>query len=534
MPLLWVLSNPKDRLIAFTPGKSLREVLDTTDLRVRTGCRGSGACGLCRIQVLAGRVPGPTKNETLLLSEKELQDGVRLACQVIGADDLRIRILRPAPRPNWRKLNPGEIPDWTSLHRSLEKAAEPDDPAYGLAIDLGTTTVSLSLWDISRNQRLSAVSGLNWQSRYGSDVMTRLQAASQSKESAREISQTVKDCLAEGLLEVCSSEGYDPWKIRTIAIVGNTAMTALLAEKGLDLLSQPRYWTRSIDCRPESTKNWFETVNLRAEVSVNLHQPLAGFIGSDLLAGVLSTRLTETAAGLLIDFGTNSEIALWDGTCLWVTSAAGGPAFEGSGMKCGMPAGPGAIYKIEQNEGMGLAAQVIGDENAQGFCGSGLVDLIAYLTKTGKVDKKGRITAELPERRFVLSVDNPGLFLDGGDIDLFQRAKAAIGAGVRFLLKSARMSAESLQRISICGSFGNYLNIRNAQEIGLLPFISPERVELCGNAALRGCEFLLLSNGKGDGLQRLREKSKIINLSQVPEFEDLFLESLFLQPMAGN
>jgi uncharacterized 2Fe-2S/4Fe-4S cluster protein (DUF4445 family) len=532
MPFLSVLSNPKDRLIAFMPGSSLQEVLDTTDLRVRTGCRGSGACGLCRVQILAGTACGPTKNELLLLSEKDLLQGVRLACQVTATEDLRIRILRPATRSNWRKLNLGEIPDRTSQPQTFGKTLEPDAPAFGVAVDLGTTTISLSLWDFSGGRCLSRISGRNGQSRYGSDVMTRLSAACRSKKSAGEISQTVRNCIAEGLLEMCSSQGTDPRKIRTMAIVGNTAMLSLLTEKGLDLLIRPHYWTKSIDCRPGNTENWFEAGELTAKISVRLHQPLAGFVGSDLLAGVLSTRLTETAAGsLLIDFGTNSEIALWDGTRLWVTSAAGGPAFEGSGMRCGMPAGPGSIYRIDQNDGSGLTTQVIGHEEAQGLCGSGLVDLIAYLTRTGKIDKKGRFTGDPPEKRFVLSKDNPDLFLDGGDIDRFQRAKAAIGAGVRFLLKSARMDTGALKRICICGSFGSYLNVLNAQQVGLLPSISLERVEFWGNAALRGCEFLLLSSEKGDDLQPLREKSRMINLSQVPEFEDLFLESLFLQPM---
>jgi uncharacterized 2Fe-2S/4Fe-4S cluster protein (DUF4445 family) len=532
MPFLSIFSEGKDRLIAFGPGKSVREVLDPSDLRVRTGCRGSGACGLCRIQILAGKVDEPTKNELIYLSGPELREGIRLACQVTAEEDLRIRVLSPALHSNWRKLSLDETPGEPSLLRAIENPPDGEETAYGVAIDLGTTTISMTLWDVSRGKRLSGFFGLNQQERYGSDVMTRLFAACGTKKSSKELSQSIKDCIAEGLLEMCSSEGYDPRRIKHVAIVGNTAMLSLISEKGSDLLIQPEYWTRRIDCRPRETKDWFEGGNIGPEAAVSLHQPLAGFIGSDLLAGVLGTRLTEKAAGsLLIDFGTNSEIALWDGNCLWVTSASGGPAFEGCGIRCGTPAGTGAIYKVESYGGSGLALQVIGGGEAQGICGSGMVDLMAYLTRTGKVDKKGRFTAELPDGRFLLSWDNPKLFWDSGNIDLFQRAKAAIGTGVRVLLRSARMRVEALQRLCVCGSFGRYLDILNAQEIGLLPSVPLERVELCGNAALKGCELLLRSPAKSDPLETLREKSRLVNLSQVPEFEDLFLESLFLRPM---
>ncbi|MGC1404601.1 MAG: ASKHA domain-containing protein [Thermodesulfobacteriota bacterium] len=538
MPRLSVISGEEQRFITFEPGPTLRDILDTTDLRVRSGCRGSGVCGLCRVQIETGGhgqtgadLPWceavETPGEHLMLSVDELRNGLRLACQVIPQGDMRIKIVNPAPRSTWRKLGPLE-------QAVLKKGTR---GPYGVAVDLGTTTVSLSLWDFRHNQRLSGRFGLNQQLQHGSDVLTRLVAAGESTERAGELSRLAKDSIEEAILDICSREGYDLREIREIAVVGNTPMLAILAEKGYDLLLHPEYWAMKIDCRSEDTKGWFEAGGLHTGVKVEIVQPLAGFVGSDLLAGVLSTGLTEQGAGsLLIDFGTNSEIALWDGKTLWVTSAAGGPAFEGSGISCGMPAESGAVYRIDQQDHHGRSrwiTQVIDEGQAKGLCGSGIIDLVAHLVRTGKLDRKGRLATELRDKGFVLE-ECPGISLDSRDVDLFQRAKAAIGTGVQVLLDRARWPMEDLRRICICGTFGQYLNIQHAGEIGLLPSTSSQRVELCGNSALEGCELLLSLPERKERLDALRRKCRLVNLSQAPEFEDLFLENLFLQPMKGN
>ncbi len=225
MPRLSVISGEEQRFISFEPGPTLRDILDTTDLRVRSGCRGSGVCGLCRVQIETGgaaagqtgtglpwREAVETPGERLMLSEDELRNGLRLACQVIPQEDMRIRIVNPAPRSTWRKLSP--------LAAFLKKGT---GGPYGVAVDLGTTTISLSLWDFTHNQRLSGRFGLNQQLRHGSDVLTRLVAACESKERAGEISRLAKDSIEEAILDICSREGYDLREIRQIAVVGNTA-----------------------------------------------------------------------------------------------------------------------------------------------------------------------------------------------------------------------------------------------------------------------------------------------------------------------
>jgi uncharacterized 2Fe-2S/4Fe-4S cluster protein (DUF4445 family) len=187
---------------------------------------------------------------------------------------------------------------------------------------------------------------LNPQSYFGTDVLTRLMNASESPDRMQEIGRLVRDAIGGALRDIWFEGGWNGQEIGRIMIVGNSAMLALLAERNAHLLLQPESWIRAIDCQPENTDSWRRSWGCDANAIIEVIQPLAGFVGSDLLAGVLAIKLTQgTAGSLLVDFGTNSEIALWDGRQLWVTSAAGGPAFEGWGISCGMPAEPGAIYR---------------------------------------------------------------------------------------------------------------------------------------------------------------------------------------------
>lgn len=536
MPLLKVTCEGRQRTLSFQPDQTLREILDTTDMRVRSGCRGNGCCGLCLVQVEEGTVNEPTENERLELSQEQLDEGIRLACQVVPLHDLRISIVNPAPTSNWKSIGANEYFHPLAARPMVNTSRHGFRHSKGLAIDLGTTHISVTLWDMECGKRETGRSGLNQQLLFGADVMTRIVAATESPERAGAISQLAVDSIGQALFDICSREGFNPAEINHVSIVGNTPELALLCARNYDMLLQPKFWASEIDCQPGSTRPWSIEWGIDPDAVVDVIAPLAGFVGSDLLAGVLATSMTaHHDARLLIDFGTNSEIALWDGSTLWVTSAAGGPAFEGSGLSCGMPAEPGAIYQIEQNEfSQDFIFRVLSGANPIGLCGSGLVDLIACLIRTGGLDRKGKLTGETSGDGISLLEGSRGIVLTNRDIDIFQRAKAAIGAGIRFLLKSAGMTAKNLQRVYVCGAFGRFMNVRNAQEIGLLPGVASDLIELCGNTALAGCEMLLVSPDQSHGLESIRKRTHVINMSNHSEFEELFFESLYLKPMGTD
>ena len=533
MPVVNVIGLNNNLSISYQPGISLREILDLTEFRVRSACRGTGGCGLCRVLIENGSVNEPTQQETIYLSKELIDKGVRLACQVFPSKDIRIQLENPAPKSNWRSIALKDLyhsPVKISQYLDQKK---PSSQLMGFAIDLGTTHISLTLWDLVEKKRLTGRTGLNLQYIFGADVMTRVMAATQSPQQAEEISKLAYDSIRQGIYDICSREGYDSLKIKSICIVGNTPEITLLTKHNYELLIQPKYWTSQIDFGQVDTQKCCETFNISKDAEIHICNPLAGFVGSDLLGGVISTDMTShSKPGLLIDFGTNTEIALWDGSDLWATSAAGGPAFEGCGMTSGMSAEPGAIFQIKNKSDMHhFEYQVISNKEPEGICGSGFVDLIAQLLKADLINTKGKFKSEKMQNGFAFLKDFQNIIITSNDIDLFQRAKAAIGTGIQCLLASSGIQLNQLETIFICGVFGRFLNIGNAKTLGLLPDLHEDRFQLCGNTALAGCELLLVYPEMRPKIQKLRDKAHIINMSSYSAFESLFLENLFLCPM---
>jgi uncharacterized 2Fe-2S/4Fe-4S cluster protein (DUF4445 family) len=537
VPILELRDMGKTLIIPFTPGLSVRDILDTTSTRVRSGCNGNGACGLCKVRIEAGYVHEPTAKEHYFIGEPQCRRGVRLACQVVPDRDLTIEILSLARKSLWRSLLAEDIfhiREDVRISGITGSDATHDGDVYGIAVDIGTTQISLSLLSLGKGCRLAARCGPNPQGDIGADVMTRLVAASGSRARAGEMSARVVRAIGEGIHDIASREGIDLGLVTSLALEGNTAMLALLTERNYELLVRPETWVRTIDCTPENTGAWKTMWGVPDTTTVEVLPPAGGFVGSDLPAGVLATGLAERGKpGLLIDFGTNTEIGLWDGRTLLVTSAAGGPAFEGSGIRCGLPAEPGAICRVRFAGGI-TEYQTIAGEKARGLCGTGIIDLIAGLVRSQILTEKGRFASGYAETGFVLSAGDPALVLEKKDVDLFQRAKAAVGTGIQILTDEAGIGFQDLDRVFVGGTFGKALDVVNAMEIGLLPPLPPDRIELCGNTALAGCELALLSTPAFRRLRWIGEQTRVINLVGHRHFDDIYLENLYLRPLEGR
>ena len=467
--------------------------------------------------------------------QQSLSERTRSAAKVNCRCDVRITGGNRVPVSNWICLPEAECDRAEGLF-SATSSILPDGHPYGVAVDLGTTRIRVSLWDVLKRLRLAGREGLNPQASFGTDVLTRLAVAADSQARALELGWLARCAIREALFDIGTETGHSLSDIGQVVIAGNTAMLALLAEKNQGQLLQPKFWTRAIDCEPAETSTWAAAWGVAPNACVEVLPSVAGFVGSDFLAAALATGLIDGPAGsLLIDFGTNSEIGLWDGTVLWATAAAGGPAFEGSGISCGLSAEPGAIFKVAPADSSPLfQCEVIGGGAASGLCGSGLVDIIANLLKTGKLTSKGLFTKDVGSEGVLIARGRQDVVLTKRDIDVLQRAKAAISAGTVCLLEKAGLHAGNLQRICVCGAFGSFLNIAHAQEIGLLPEISPLRVEMHGQAALTGCELLLLSGNRTAMLEPLRKRARIFNLAQTSNFEKHFIDGLCFQPMSAQ
>lgn len=533
MPILIITTNSKVYKIHFNPGPTVREIIDSSNIRVRSSCGGTGSCGLCSIQMLNGASKDHTAAELNKLTVKEREQGARLACQCRPTRDLIIVIDNPAVSSSWRSLSAYEhSPTFDRLQPIPSSDCKGN--FYGVAVDLGTTQIRVSLWDLHTGKVLAGRSGLNPQSVFGADVLSRMVRAAESREHSQEMGRLATGAIAEALQDIGSKEAIDTKDVAKMVLVGNTPMISLLTGKNHKLLIKPDYWTKEVDCAPEDLVSLALSLGFREETHIEIVRPMAGFVGSDLLAGIIATQLVQGPAGsLLIDFGTNSEIALWDGEKLWITSAAGGPAFEGSGISYGMPAEPGAVYRIAPRQEGSYPVEVIGGGAARGICGSGLVDIIACLLSSGQLKKNGRFTLDIGEQGFPVLPGEEGVYLKKGDVDLFQRAKGGIAAGTKCLMKRAALKIKELQRVCVCGAFGTFLNIENAQAIGLLPAIPARQLELCGNTALTGCERLLFSSAQ-KVVQSLKQKAELVNMAGDMDFEQQFIENLFLQPMQAE
>ena len=431
VPKLTILTNESVREVPFAPESSVRQVLDAAGLWVRSGCRGDGACGLCLVQVEAGHAPGPTRSERLLLSPETLARQTRLACQLRPHEDLTIRIVGTVPSFDWRDLPPEFL---TCAPAHLDSVGDVRSPqaVHGVAVDLGTTHLSLTLWDLPRGARLCGRVGLNPQSYFGVDVVTRLMAAAESPDTvpdrpdrldrrARCPDQHVCGCVDQ------SGRRDPPCRRRQHAHAG-----ALDRGRSPDL-SAPDAWTHPVACPLQEPSTWTSLLGIHPRARVDVVAPLAGFVGSDLIAGVLATDLTARPGSLLIDFGTNSEVALWDGQPALGHVRRGGTGLRG---RTGPVRHAGRARRHPPDRHRAGCRRIAlprdrWGRTCRGLCGSGLVDLIAYLRRTGDVDSHRPIRGRPSQESIELPGTGPSLRLSRVDVDMFQRAKAAVGAGVR-------------------------------------------------------------------------------------------------------
>ena len=489
---------PLGRTLSVSRNTPLREVL--FEAGVEFPCGGRGRCRGCRVRVLAGDLP-VTDDDRQLLSSAELAAGWRLACRAEAREDLKL-----------------ELAQWEARILADDRTFEfIPTTGLGIAIDLGTTTIVGQLVDQSTGNVLAVESALNTQARHGADIMSRIEfgLARGGGETLSALIRGQLEQLIENLLEAHPSRRGE---LRQVILVGNTVMHHLFCGFSVEPLGHTPFESRSLGLETLSPGEvgW----PLPEEVTIRFLPCLGGFVGSDILAGILATRLHETEPlTALLDLGTNGEIVVGNRDNLLCASTAAGPAFEGARISHGMRAASGAISAVRV-VGDQIECQVLGQTDARGICGSGLVDAAACGLDLGRIRPNGRLRDGSAWELV------PSVMLTQADIRELQLAKGAIAAGLRLLVSQLGASLNDLERVHLAGAFGNYINRASASRIGLLR--APlDRIVAAGNTALLGAKQALLAPRDTDFTYRaVRRRVRHVCLHEDPAFQEIYVEEM--------
>ena len=578
----------------FQRGRTVLELLAEAGYDLPAVCGGQGRCGKCLVRVIEGDLSPPDEGERRLVSASRLAAGWRLACraQVTGRVavawegtpsppekglGLSSRSLPPAPTVIRRKIalsrsSPKERRgDWERLSSALGLSGPPDPWAcwglkggfgqnegeievllgegrlYGPAapgrllgafLDLGTTTVVAGLLDLEEGGLLALRTAFNTQRAFGADVLSRLGHALAGPEGARALKERLQAQVRAMLGTLLCEVEATPANLVDLVVVGNAAMEHLFL--GLDvggLAVLPFVPVHQAGLLVPAVALGFPA---HSGARVYFPPNLAGFVGADTVAGIVATDLlARPGPSLLVDLGTNGELVLVHGEKVLACSTAAGPAFEGAGISCGMPAVGGAINRVELGED-GLVFGTIAQRPPRGLCGSGLIDAVAALRVAGALDSSGRLRPEGapalagrlregPEGLAVVLAKAEGgeeIRLTQADIRRLQLAKGAIAAGVRLLCRAAGVRPGDLQEVLLAGAFGLHLRPESAVRIGLLPGIPAVRVRAVGNVAAEGARLLLLHAPLRQEAESLVGRVEVLELAAEPDFQTVFAEEM--------
>ena len=473
--------SPAGRRIDVAVGDSLQDVLFVAG--VEFPCGGHGRCKACRVRVLKGRLEA-TADERLRLSPGELAQGWRLACQHAVTGELELELAQ------W------EMP---VLSDQSSFAFAPRE-GFGIAVDLGTTTIAAQLLDLSDGHVLAAETALNAQAVHGADVLSRVEFTLAGGQD--ELQRLIRSQIGTLIGRLTAASGK---RANRIVLVGNTVMHHLFC--GLDVTPLATHPFQP--AHPGRVRLDAGVLGAPAEFL----PCIGGLVGADILAGIVATGLhQQTKLSALIDLGTNGEVVVGTADRLVCTSTAAGPAFEGARISQGMRAATGAISEVALAEGA-LCCRVIGGGAPRGLCGSGLVDAVAAGLELGKIDRAGRLAQ--PWR---LAGD---VALDPHDVRELQLAKGAIATGLRILTGRLGARTADIERLFLAGAFGNYVSRASAARIGLVR-VAVERIQPSGNTALLGAKRALFE----DGWDALAQRIEHVPLNEDAAFQEVFAEEM--------
>ena len=525
-------------------GRTIFDYADTLRVRVPTSCGRSGECHECIVEIVRGMEalspPGS--------SEEFLRDSFRLACQAAVLDpeaDIEFAVLRRQPRILTQsvrrsvELDPMTVRRGGGVFFGDRRLDAYRGRIYGLAIDLGTTTVVLNLVDLESGEVVHTASFENPQRFGGSDIMHRISYdAGLNRGELRQVMLSAINFEIGEMARRLRALGVHRRRIYEVVVVGNTTMRDLFFD---------------IDVQPIGEKPYKSLIELEADLGLregtSLHTtagdlglrvfpeasvyggPLIGcHVGADVAAGILAVGLDEQDEDVMfVDVGTNTEVVVGNRRCMMAASCPAGPAFEGGQISYGMPGYDGAIESIHLSDGR-VEYRTIGGLEAQGICGSGLVDALAELRRTGRMTELG--VFRNGSDSFSLAPER-GIVLSRPDVSALAQAKSANYSGQYIALRRYGARPEEISRMYLAGGFANYVNVENAVSIGFIANLPAERIVKVGNAALEGATIMLTSRRMRGRIEEIAGTVEHIELETTPDFFDIFVEGCMFKPMGS-
>jgi uncharacterized 2Fe-2S/4Fe-4S cluster protein (DUF4445 family) len=468
-------------------------------------------------------------------------------CKAYGYENLQINLECLQKLPETLRTGEWQLTATVADMNGVEEiiGLEPgksEKPAMGLAVDLGTTTVVVSVLKLENGKVIDKAGSYNEQSAYGSDVISRIVYADETPDGLnlmqRAVIHTVNE-LIEGLI---IKNGLKQNEFSSMVVGGNTVMTHLFFGVTATYLRLEPYVPGVIQFPAVKARQL--GIAISPEAPVVSIPSVASYVGGDITAGVLATMLTHSEElTLFIDIGTNGELVLGNNEWMVTCSCSAGPAFEGSGISCGMRAMDGAIDQIEiDDESFEVLCRTIGDCKPLGICGSGLIYSLSEMMEAGIIDRAGQINESINSRRirrsseeleYVLvfaedSGSGKDITVTGSDIKNLLRAKGAIFAGIRTMLREVQLTVADIDRVYIAGGFGNYINITDAINIGLLPDLPADKYEYVGNSCLQGAMLVLLSREAYREAVEISGRMTYLELSAGNLFMEEFVSAMFI------
>ena len=597
-----------EKKVTCEPGSTLMDVFHHNNIYIEAPCGGKGICGKCKVRVLEGKVSDITALESKYLSQKEKQDGYRLACMTKILGDVQVAIkgqlegaqivstgldysvdISPGITKKYVQLDVPTVDDQRDDLKRLAQTIGIENPyihisilrklpqilrdsefkvtvaydgsrildvemgdnsrkAYGVAIDIGTTTVVCYLMDLTTGQQVDILSGLNAQRPYGGDVISRIQHAMEGSDGLNRLREAIVNQISDLINELARKNDISIDHIYNITIAGNTIMGHLLL--GID----PKHIAAAPFTPGTTQAEVYDAHDLGLKLGtasrIFLLPHISGYVGADVVAGILASGMDKSKdLSLIIDIGTNGEIVLGNRDKIVCCSTAAGPAFEGANIRHGMGGVSGAINNIMLDNG-DLKYTTIDNKPPLGICGSGIVDALAVLLDAGIVDETGRlldrdeIQSDMGQKladRLTEMDDLPAFIIADSkssgtgepivitqkDIREIQLAKAAIAAGIKVLINKMGKGIEEIANLYLAGGFGSYIDKRNACRIGLIPAELQHRIIAIGNSAGTGAMLSLLSLEQYKRTSIIKDMAEYVELSSTIEFQNEYVDSMY-------